>query len=122
MNIEGGDMKKIKLDNEKLISNLGGKNNIVNFTHCLTRLRFELKNIQVINEKKLLGISKAVKVNIIKNECHLIVGPIVEDLYYDINKTLRKNELEDITQNKILKTSFLEKAKDNLNNIFKYKK
>ena len=103
-------MKKIKLDNEKLISNLGGKNNIVNFTHCLTRLRFELKNIQAINEKRLLDISKAVKVNIIKNECHLIVGPIVEELYYDINKTLRKNELDDMAQNKILKTGLERKS------------
>lgn len=115
-------MKKIKLDPEKLIASLGGKNNIVKFTHCLTRLRFQLKNIQEINEKKLLKLNKALKINIIKNEYHLIVGPTVEELFNQISKVLEKNDLENISQNKILKSSFLGKAKDNLQNIFKYKK
>lgn len=40
------------MDAKKLIETIGGLENIDSFSHCMTRLRFNLKDFDLIDEKK----------------------------------------------------------------------
>ncbi len=51
--------------NEQILKNIGGKENIAGLTHCITRLRFKLKDeskAQTQTIKNLLGLSPSSKV------------------------------------------------------------
>lgn len=39
-----------------IIENIGGKANVESLTHCMTRLRFSLKDFSLINEEELKKI------------------------------------------------------------------
>ena len=39
-----------------IVENLGGKENIINFSHCSTRLRFDLKTTRLVNCKAIEGL------------------------------------------------------------------
>lgn len=64
-----------------ILENVGGKENINGLTHCITRLRFKLKddtkaNTEVI--EKLPGVIKVMNAN---GQYHVVVGNKVEDVY-----------------------------------------
>ncbi|STV72578.1 PTS system protein [Klebsiella michiganensis] len=48
------DYRKIA---DEIIKNIGGIENVKTLTHCMTRLRFVLKNEEKVNEKELRNIS-----------------------------------------------------------------
>ena len=41
---------------ERIIEEVGGKENIESLTHCATRLRFTLKDAKIIDDKKVDAI------------------------------------------------------------------
>ena len=66
---------------QDILENVGGKDNINSVTHCITRLRFKLKddtksNTEVI--EKLPGVIKVMNAN---GQYHVVVGNEVEDVY-----------------------------------------
>ncbi len=66
---------------QDILENVGGKENINGLTHCITRLRFKLKddtkaNTEVI--EKLPGVIKVMNAN---GQYHVVVGNKVEDVY-----------------------------------------
>ena len=66
---------------QDILVNVGGKENINGLTHCITRLRFKLKddtkaNTEVI--EKLPGVIKVMNAN---GQYHVVVGNKVEDVY-----------------------------------------
>ena len=48
---------------DTLIAALGGKENITRLFHCMTRLRFYVKDRSKINEKEILKLSEISGVN-----------------------------------------------------------
>lgn len=38
---------------DDIIKNLGGKDNIINAWHCMTRLRFDIKNEELIDKNSI---------------------------------------------------------------------
>ncbi|EJX2682800.1 PTS transporter subunit EIIC [Clostridioides difficile] len=57
-----------------IIDGLGGKNNIIDLTHCMTRLRFILKDEKKVNADKLKSIDKVVGVNSTSTQYQVIIG------------------------------------------------
>lgn len=47
--------KDIVIDD--IIKNLGGKDNIINAWHCMTRLRFDIKNEELIDKNSIDNLS-----------------------------------------------------------------
>ncbi len=60
---------------------IGGKENVINVRHCMTRLRFDLKDKSLIDMKKLETTNGVIGVQEKTGEIQVIVGPGVEDLY-----------------------------------------
>lgn len=55
-------MKKYEELVKFIIKNIGGKNNILNVTHCVTRLRFQLKDESKANDEALKNNSGIITV------------------------------------------------------------
>ena len=49
-------MKDVRKTAEQIVQALGGSENIVHLTNCMTRLRFTLKNEAMADEDKIRGI------------------------------------------------------------------
>lgn len=71
-----------------ILKNIGGRQNVENMTHCMTRLRLKLKNNDLINRKKLTNIKEISGVVMFKGECHLIMGPMVINVFEEMNKII----------------------------------
>ena len=69
---------------DQILEAVGGDENIVNLTHCQTRLRFELRDQSIPKEeaiKKLKGVAGVV-VN--GNQFQIVIGTQVADYYNSI--------------------------------------
>lgn len=75
-----------KLANE-IVELIGGEDNVQSLYHCVTRLRFKLKNDEIAEENKskieaLSGVLSTVKAN---NQFQIVIGNDVEEAYEAIN-------------------------------------
>lgn len=84
-----------RLANE-IVENVGGKDNIKNVTHCMTRLRFELNDFDKINDGELKNNPSIISTNRVAGKYQVIVGNIVDDVY---------DEVLSITGNKMISGS-----------------
>lgn len=79
---------------KEIVFLIGGENNIVNLTHCVTRLRFKLKDETKIDENslsKLKGVISIVKGN---GQFQVVVGNAVEDIFNAIQRLYLIGETE----------------------------
>lgn len=76
-----------------IIDNVGKKNNIISVSHCMTRLRFKLKDYSLVNEKEILGNSKITTSQKSGGEYQVVVGTNVGEIYTELISSLGlKNE------------------------------
>lgn len=73
-------MKYEKLVND-ILANIGGKDNIADVAHCMTRLRFKLKDGSKFNKAQLENISGVVGTAVANNQHQVIIGNQVADVY-----------------------------------------
>ena len=66
---------------DTLIGALGGKENITRLFHCMTRLRFYVKDRTKINEKEILKVSGISGVNWHEDQFQVIAGNEVNEMY-----------------------------------------
>jgi len=64
-----------------IIQNVGGKSNVSSLTHCITRLRFKLKDDSKINMDVLKGTDGIVTVMQSAGQCQVVIGNHVADVY-----------------------------------------
>ncbi|PLS35208.1 hypothetical protein CYV26_07435 [Carnobacterium maltaromaticum] len=70
---------------ELIVNRLGGKENINLVTHCATRLRFDIKNRQKINQEELSNMNEILGVVDKGGQFQLIIGPSVNALYNEVS-------------------------------------
>lgn len=70
---------------EKIIENIGGKDNVQSLTHCMTRLRFVLKNEEKADKEALekLDIMQVVRGG---GQYQIVIGTNVKDVYEEVIK------------------------------------
>ena len=56
---------------------LGGKENVVSIDNCATRLRMEVKDSSIINDKKIKQVAAGI-IKPSKTDVQVIIGPLVE--------------------------------------------
>lgn len=78
-------MKYEKLSKE-LISALGGKKNITSLTHCMTRLRFTLKDESKANDELIEAIEGVVSLIKKAGQYQVVIGTHVADVFAEVCK------------------------------------
>ena len=78
-------MKYEKLAKD-IIENVGGKGNINSLTHCVTRLRFKLKDENKANTDVLKSMDGVVTVVKSGGQYQVVIGNHVPDVYADVVK------------------------------------
>lgn len=64
-----------------IIDGVGGAENIRNHTHCITRLRFNLKDESQARTEYLQGLDGVIEIIRAGGQYQVVIGPGVEDLY-----------------------------------------
>ena len=76
-------MKYEKLAKD-IIANVGGKENVNSLTHCITRLRFKLKDESKVNTEVLKNMDGVVTVVKSGGQYQVVIGNHVPDVYADV--------------------------------------
>jgi len=82
---------------EKISEKVGGKENIVSCYHCVTRLRFELKDRSVVSDDALNSVNGVVGIKDAGGLLQVVIGPEVAKVYDEVIKLtgLQANEAID---------------------------
>jgi PTS system beta-glucosides-specific IIC component len=70
-----------------ILEAVGGKNNVVSIDHCITRLRLELKDRLIVDDKKIKAAGANGVLRPGKSEVQIVIGPKIQ-FVYDEFKTL----------------------------------
>lgn len=68
----------------QILAAVGGKDNVTFVTHCITRLRFNLKDQGVPNDTEIKGIKGVIGVQNVGGQYQVIVGQNVDDVYNEL--------------------------------------
>ena len=74
---------------QDILKALGGTDNVVNASYCTTRLRFEVKNYNQVNEQAVKASGATGIIRPGKNACQVIVGTNVKSVYDELDKLLK---------------------------------
>lgn len=80
-------VKNIKQATADIISAIGGKENIASATHCMTRLRLNLKDEGLSSDKELEKISGVISVVHAGGQVQIVIGQGVDKVYDELCKT-----------------------------------
>lgn len=83
---------------EKLVQALGGKENITRVFHCMTRLRFYVKDRGMINEEEIKKLPEISGVNWHQDQFQVIAGNEVNEMYAELIKMGIPNDDTDTSQ------------------------
>ncbi len=75
--------KNLKIAQDVLAA-VGGKENVTFVTHCITRLRFNLKDESVLNDEEIKKINGVVGVTRSAGQYHVIIGQNVQKVYANV--------------------------------------
>lgn len=73
-----------------IINNIGGKDNIVNITHCMTRLRIKLKDNDKVNIEELESNNNIISCQKAEGKLQVIIGTQVGEVYEEIIQQIGK--------------------------------
>lgn len=69
---------------KSIIANVGGKGNVISIAHCVTRLRFQLKDESKANDDVLKNMDGVVTVMKAGGQYQVVIGNHVPDVYKDV--------------------------------------
>ena len=69
---------------KSIVANVGGKGNVTNVTHCVTRLRFTLKDEAKANDEVLKNMDGVVTVMKAGGQYQVVIGNHVPDVFKDV--------------------------------------
>ncbi len=78
-----------------IIQNVGGKSNVLSLTHCITRLRFKLKDESKVNTEVLKNTDGIVTVIQSGGQYQVVIGNHVPDVYAVVNEIGRFGALNE---------------------------
>lgn len=83
----------------KILELIGGKENVTYFTHCITRLRFNIKDKNIVNMDELKVQKGILGAQWSGEQLQIIIGTDVEDVYETIRKVGDLEKLPAINEN-----------------------
>lgn len=70
----------------QLVEFAGGKGNIKKAFHCMTRLRFQIKDKSLVDDKKMTNLPEVVGVNWHDDQCQIIIGNEVRAVFQAVEQ------------------------------------
>ncbi|WP_195940148.1 beta-glucoside-specific PTS transporter subunit IIABC [Romboutsia sp. 1001713B170131_170501_G6] len=110
-------MGKYKQLAQDIIKNVGGKENINGLTHCITRLRFKLKDESIANDDVLKNMEGIVTVMKSGGQYQVVIGNNVEAVYKDVVEIIDLDNLNTSSETK-KSGNILDKGIDIISGIF----
>ncbi|QUG85180.1 beta-glucoside-specific PTS transporter subunit IIABC [Bacillus nitratireducens] len=111
-------MRKYNELAKEIIENIGGKENINSLTHCVTRLRFKLKDESIANDDTLKNMDGIVTVMKSGGQYQVVIGNHVPQVYDDISALIDVDQLNATQQGEQKPEKLLHKAIDIISGIF----
>lgn len=93
-------MKKYQELANEIVKNVGGKANVISLTHCITRLRFKLKDESIAQDEVLKNMEGIVTVMKSGGQYQVVIGNHVADVYEDVIPLLSLTQEVDTTSQK----------------------
>ncbi len=103
-------MGKYELLAKDIIKNVGGKDNIASLLHCVTRLRFNLKDESLANDEVLKGMDGVIAVMHSAGQYQVVIGNHVPQVYEEVCKIAKFASTSPVSKEKkmSLKEKFLD--------------
>lgn len=92
-------MKKYEELSCQIIENVGGKDNVQMCLHCMTRLRFHLKDLSLVNTKEIEKIKGVIGVQMAGDQLQIIIGTHVDAVYKEVCEQLGQRAEAGIDEN-----------------------
>lgn len=93
-------MKKYQELAKEIVKQVGGKDNVVSLTHCITRLRFKLKDESIANDDIIKGLDGVVTVMKSGGQYQVVIGNQVADVYEEVMPLLDLKNSEPVPTKK----------------------
>ena len=103
---------------KEIIKNVGGKENINSLTHCVTRLRFKLKDESKANDEVLKNMDGVVTVMKSGGQYQVVIGNHVAEVYADVSSVVGIENTSSNGNEEEKNTSLFNKAVDTISGIF----
>lgn len=108
---------------QEIIKNVGGEENVNSLAHCVTRLRFKLKDEKKANVEALRQLNGVLKVMIAAGQYQVVIGTEVGDVFDTILKLYKINGQGEVVEaqeddEEEKKQSILNKLIDTISGIF----
>lgn len=85
---------------EFIIEKIGGKQNVKSVTHCATRLRFQIRKMNLVEKESLTNNNDIIMVVENGGQLQVVIGNNVSDVYQAIEKMLpQENESQSAEEN-----------------------
>ena len=109
-------MKKYQELAKEIVKNVGGKENVQSLTHCITRLRFKLKDESIAHDEILQNMEGVVTVMKSGGQYQVVIGNHVPDVYEEVISLLDIENQNEGTSEK--KQKMLDRFIDVISGIF----
>lgn len=113
--MEESKMGKYESLAKEIVKNVGGKGNIISLFHCVTRLRFNLKDESLAKDEVLKNMDGVITVMHSAGQYQVVIGNNVPEVYADVCKVANISSDAPAVQKK--KMNFKEKAMDLITGI-----
>lgn len=108
-----GKYEKLAKD---IIKNVGGKENVISLSHCVTRLRFQLKDESLAKTDVLKNMDGVVTVRQTAGQYQVVIGNHVPDVFKDVCEVAGISA--EAGNSEKVKQTFSQKALDLISGIF----
>lgn len=99
-----------KKNYENLVNNVvdmvGGKNNISQFAHCVTRLRFTVKDKGLVNDSEIRKLDGVIGAQFAGEQYQIVIGADVDRVYEEVCRKYGFEFVETINENLDKKANF----------------
>lgn len=102
---------------EKIIEFVGGENNVRSFSHCITRLRFQLSDNNKAKLNEIKALDGIVGAQVQNGQVQVIIGPEVGKVFREITKQFPKLSADSGDGGKKEKKSIFNRILDTLSSI-----
>lgn len=102
---------------KNIVKNIGGKENVISLTHCITRLRFKLKDENIAKDDVLKNMQGIVTVMKSGGQYQVVIGNHVPEVYADVCELI---DIDNLSGDEEAKKSgkLLDKGIDIVSGIF----